>query len=417
LAGETLGEALRRLGRFGGLQGDLAQTDAQLLERFARRRDESAFAALVARHGPMVLGVCRRLLHDANDADDAFQAVFLVLARKAGAIPRQTLLGPWLYGVAWRVALRLRGRALRRRMHERTGVDLETAPADDAAWSEVRPLVHEEVRRLPDKYRDVVVLCCLEEKSNEEAAALLRRPVGTVKSRLARARELLRSRLSRRGITLSAVLLTGALAVRPKQATTAPLESVVMVVAPFAAGGRLGAGVGGRAAGLARGVLRSEAVTRFTVAAAAVVLAACILGVVAWVVQSGPGPAVVAARTDAEAIQGDWQITGLDQTGLGEQLDDAQVQALVAMKWRFKGDQLVVLLGENGERTSVYKMDPNSDPKAIDVDWGGGVCLSVYSLDGDQLVIHMCNPATQVRPDGLTPRKGDGTMTFTFLRE
>ncbi len=106
MAGETLGEVIRRLSRFGGLQGDLAQTDAQLLDRFARRREEPAFAALLARHGPMVLGLCHRLLHDPRDAEDAFQAAFLILARKAGVIRRQSLLGAWLYGVAyaWRCA-------------------------------------------------------------------------------------------------------------------------------------------------------------------------------------------------------------------------------------------------------------------------------------------------------------------------
>jgi RNA polymerase sigma factor (sigma-70 family) len=237
LAGEILGEVIRRLSRSGGLQGDLTQTDAQLLERFARRRDEPAFTALLARHGPMVLGLCRRLLADPHEAEDAFQAAFLILARKAGAIQRQALLGPWLYGVAWRVAVRLRGRTARRREREMIGVDLDALPADSAAWSDARWVVHEEVQGLPDVYRSAVVLCCLEGKTNEEAARLLRRPVGTIKSRLMRARELLRKRLARRGMTASVGAVATELTVHRASA------------APGAASAR--------AAALAQGVLRA----------------------------------------------------------------------------------------------------------------------------------------------------------------
>ena len=115
MTGDTLGDIIRRIGRSVSLQSDLALTDAQLLERFVARRDDPAFAALVVRHGPMVLGVCRRLVRDAQEAEDAFQATFLVLARKAAVIQRQPLLAGWLYGVAYRVAVRLRGRTVFRR--------------------------------------------------------------------------------------------------------------------------------------------------------------------------------------------------------------------------------------------------------------------------------------------------------------
>ncbi|HKB03941.1 MAG TPA: RNA polymerase sigma factor, partial [Gemmataceae bacterium] len=199
---------VRGLGDGGRLDSALDLADAELLERFVLRRDEVAFEAILHRHGPLVFGVCRRLL-DVHDAEDAFQATFLVLARRAGHIARPSFLGNWLYGVAFRVAARARKTAGRRQMTERPDCELTAAArADDLADPDVAPVLHEEVRRLPDKYRAPVVLCYLEGKTNEEAAGRLRWPVGTVKTRPDKAREVLRTRLARRGIALTAGLLT-----------------------------------------------------------------------------------------------------------------------------------------------------------------------------------------------------------------
>jgi RNA polymerase sigma factor (sigma-70 family) len=180
-------------------------TDGQLLERFARRRDESAFAVLVKRHGPMVLAVCRRLLQNAHDADDAFQATFLVLVRKAGLIAQPELLANWLYGVAYRVAIKARVRAARRSEHERRApaMSLED-PLAEVSGRELRSVLDAEMNHLPEKYRAPLVLCYLEGKTNEEAARQLGWPTGSISGRLARARELLRKRLVRRGLVLSA---------------------------------------------------------------------------------------------------------------------------------------------------------------------------------------------------------------------
>ena len=146
----------------------------------------------------MVLGVCRRLLHDADQAEDAFQAAFLVLARKAGSIQRRPLLSAWLYGVAYKVAARLRGRTWKTAARETSGVDLASVAADMIPTRRTCRCVHEEVQRLPDKYRNPIILCYLEGKTHEEAALLLRWPLGTVKTRLATARDLLRSQFDRR---------------------------------------------------------------------------------------------------------------------------------------------------------------------------------------------------------------------------
>ena len=166
---------------------DLA--DRHLLERFVTARDETAFAALVRRHGPMVLGVCRRLLHDAHEAEDAFQATFLVLVHKARSIGRPESLGPWLHGVAYRTAARAR-QAARRRAREREAAAMPNRdPAVEAMWGELRVLLDEELGRLAQKYRAPLVLFYLDGKTTEEVARQLGCPRGTVLSRLARGRD------------------------------------------------------------------------------------------------------------------------------------------------------------------------------------------------------------------------------------
>jgi RNA polymerase sigma factor (sigma-70 family) len=173
------------------------QTDEDLLRRFAREQDETAFAILVERHGPMVLGVCRRLLDNEHDAEDAFQATFLVLVRRADSLAHPELLGSWLYGVAYRTARKARTQAARRRQQERQAASVATVdePSTDLAWRELRSTLDDELNRLPDKYRLPLILCYLQGLTNEEAARRLGWPAGSMSYRLARGRELLRERL------------------------------------------------------------------------------------------------------------------------------------------------------------------------------------------------------------------------------
>ena len=208
MASVRSGAAWTQIQRLFGVGTVSGLTEWQLLQRYTDRRDEAAFSALVARHAPMVLGVCRRMLADPQDVEDAFQATFLVLVRKARALRPHDAVGHWLHGVAYRVALRARSETTRRRSRERTVASIEDlAPAVGGERLgpdfELRPLLDEELRRLPATYRAAVVLCYLDGQTHEEAARQLGWPVGTVKGRLARAKDLLRDRLTRRGLTLA----------------------------------------------------------------------------------------------------------------------------------------------------------------------------------------------------------------------
>jgi RNA polymerase sigma factor (sigma-70 family) len=273
-------------------------TDAQLLRRFADRRAERdeaaraaelAFAALVARHGPMVLGVCRRILADAHEAEDAFQATFLVLARRAGAVRVDDSLGRWLYGVSRRVALRARARLDRRRALEGPLTEAP-GPADDPARRALRAALEAELGRLPEAFRAPLELCYLEGLTHREAARRLRTPVGTVRSRLARGRERLRGRLARLGLAPAAGL--GAAPAATEAAVPAALsETTVRAAARLATGRAAAAGaVPDAVAALTESVLRTMLMTRLKFAAA--LLAAGIVatgaGVAAY--QEGPRP-------------------------------------------------------------------------------------------------------------------------------
>jgi RNA polymerase sigma factor (sigma-70 family) len=194
-----------RLFRDGTLVG---LGDRQLLDRYVTRRDDRAFEALVELHGPMVLGVCRRILRDPRDIEDAFQATFLVFVRKASAIRDRDLLSNWLYGVAYRVASRARADTMRRRGREIAVANLEiSVDADHQGFLDIGPALDQELNRLPGKYRAPLVLCYLRGQTHDQAAEALSCPVGTVRSRLARGRDLLKRRLTRRGYAPTAALL------------------------------------------------------------------------------------------------------------------------------------------------------------------------------------------------------------------
>jgi RNA polymerase sigma factor (sigma-70 family) len=290
MATNQLRGVMRTLHRAASPPDDEALSDRQLLESYIRSREEAAFAALVRRHGPMVWGVCRRLLGIHQDAEDAFQATFLVLVRKAASVVH---VANWLYGVAHQTALKARATAARRRGKEKQVLAMpEPAVEQRELWDDLQPLLDQELSRLPEKHREVIVVCELQGKTLKEAAQQCRLPQGTVASRLARARAMLAKRLSRSGLAVSGAALA---AVLSQQAASAgvPLSVVFTTIKAagfFAAGQAATSGVlSARAVALTDGVLKTMLIAKLKIATFAVLALGLLAG----------GVGVVALRTEA----------------------------------------------------------------------------------------------------------------------
>lgn len=284
--------------------------DAELLRAVAGHRDAGAFAEVVRRHGPMVLGVCRRVLRESADADDAFQATFLVLFRKAGGLKQPDRLAGWLHQVAFRTSRKLRAIRSVRRSREKELSDLPAgeAPAD-FVWREMRPIFDEELSRLPDKLRLPAVLCFLEGCSKREAARVLGWPEGTFSARLQRARERLRSRFTARGLTLSAGALAVALfdAVESAAVTESLIESTIFHATASSATSH-GVQV------LAEGVLHAMFVTKLKAAVAVVAFASVIGAGTGWVLTPGFGSTHVVAGQPAKGSPSGKSTTPANET-------------------------------------------------------------------------------------------------------
>ncbi|MBP3960272.1 sigma-70 family RNA polymerase sigma factor [Gemmata sp. G18] len=255
--------------------------DRDLLARFVTTRDEEAFAEIVRRHGPMVLAACRRVTGRPHDAEDAFQAAFLVLARRAGHLTRPELLANWLYGVACRTALDARASRRRAEEHVVSAAPEPAAPhpRDDSA--DLRRVIDEELAKLPDKYRTAVVLCDLEGLPRHTAAAQLGIPEGTLSSRLAHARKVLGDRLARRGVTASVTAISAVVG-RDSLATVVPhtlTNTTVYAAARFVPGGIVPAGVSPAVSSLTDGVLKTMLATRLRQAFGIGLLACGLIGV------------------------------------------------------------------------------------------------------------------------------------------
>jgi RNA polymerase sigma factor (sigma-70 family) len=222
------------------------RSDGQLLDRFLERREAAVFEAIVRRHGPMVWGVCHRVLRDHHDAEDAFQATFLVLARKAAAVIPREKLGNWLYGVAYQTAMKARAQRTKRRVREVHVLEMpEPIATHDQPRDELAEALDRELSRLPEQYRTPIVMCDLEGRTQKEAASQLGWPIGTVSSRVSRARSMLARRLSRQGVALSVSSLAVQLAQDSASAGMPPwlVDSTARAAILVAAGGVVSVGV------------------------------------------------------------------------------------------------------------------------------------------------------------------------------
>jgi RNA polymerase sigma factor (sigma-70 family) len=418
-------------------------TDAQLLGRFVARRDEAAFEALVGRHGPMVWGVCRRLLHHPEDAEDAFQATFLVLVRKAPSLRQPQLLGSWLYGVACRTAARAKVEAAKRRAQETRAAERPTLErADPAPGLDLRPVLDDEIQGLPDKYRAAFVLCYLQGRTNKEAAKQLGCAEGTIFSRLAWARQRLRTRLARRGLAPGVAGLAAVLAPRtaPAAAASPLFASTVRAAMLFGTGQAAPAGwVSPHAASLAQGVLKAMKTAKVKTALLTL-LAVCLLGIgtaaslcqAPAAGQGNPGkvgrsasapPRAAKAqrrgddesRRDRQRLQGTWVPLAVPKA-VGRSAD------LAKDKLVFQGDRVTVNPGKDQQVWS-FRLDSRQQPKAVtltvvDGPARGKTFAGIYSLDGNYLEVCFNDRQAGKRPQAfVTTADGGGNRLFVLQRE
>lgn len=409
MAGQPLSAIVRRLRVLAAMSSHTDASDQELLERYMRQRDQTAFAALVQRHGPMVRAVCRRLVGQAADADDAFQATFLVLLQRAQCIRKCQSLGSWLHGVAYRVAMRTKNQQARRcRASDLAKREPVADAALEAARRELCALLDQEVQRLPEKCRAPVVLCYLESRTRDEAARQLGWSLRTLDRRLARGRELLRTRLLRCGVTMPATLLIAGLSEEGAQAVVPAvlMKSTVEVATAFGAGGAVSAPV----AALAGAFLRSMAIAKAK-AVAVLVLIAGLAGVgTAMLTQlpSGEKQHVSEPGSRQDAIQAESIKTAdakqprVDR--YGDPLPAGVVARLGTVRWRHEGRIAGLIfspdsktLASSGLDVILWDVDTGRVrrhlPVAAKGHWGSGLH---FSADGKTLTVAGLNDEMSV---------------------
>jgi RNA polymerase sigma factor (sigma-70 family) len=387
--------------------------DAELLRRYLAGRDEPALDALVRRHGGMVLGVCRRVLGNPYDAEDAFQATFLVFVRKAGSVRPGALVGPWLHGIATRTALKARALVARRRAREKQVDSLPdvAAPAKTAA-ADWLPLLDREVAALPAKYRLPVLLCDLHGKSRTDAAGELGIPEGTLSSRLARARTLLRRRLSKRGA--GAAVLVAAVLFPTSSPAASPIliQTTVRAATAFAAGTALTSPPGL----IATAVLASFWRMRLTLAAGGLLMFLAVIGGVGLMLErSGALAAVVpVVRTDRELLQGDWVVAAMTMDGRDASQEEIEAFNKQKPLW-VRGDEF------NLPFDSDYVLDTNAHPKRIDLTCRimpppNNFQIGIYEVTDDELKLCLGPICRDDRPKAFVTEPGSGRTLMILKR-
>ncbi len=290
MATAQMDTVIRHLRRAVQRQDAASRTDGQLLASFIDQKDEAAFEALVRRHGPMVFGVCRRVVGNHHDAEDAFQATFLVLARKASSVRPRERLANWLHGVALRTAMKAKALTAKRRGREKQVTEMpEPEAAQQDQWRDLQPLLDQELNGLPENYRLPILLCDLEGKTIKEATQQLGWPQGTLAGRLARGRKLLAKRLANRGVVLSAGSLAAVVSqnVASAELPTSLMSSTVKAATLIAAGQATVAGVvPAKVAALMEGVLKAMLLSKLMAATVGLLLVALLIGAAGAIYQT-----------------------------------------------------------------------------------------------------------------------------------
>src|SRR6266446_672797 len=404
---------LRLIRHLAPLHSVREASDGHLLERFVAAKDEAAFEGLMHRHGQMVWAVCRRVLSSPQDVEDAFQATFLVLVQKADSMRKQESIAGWLFGVAHKVAARLRQKAAKGGLcggHpvETLAADTASVGREETAWK-----VHEALDRLPEKFRAPLLLCYLEGKTQDEAAKELGWTAGMVKGRLERGRDKLRARLARTGVTFSATALPVALATQ----ATAALVPAALVKSTLKAS-LLGAGktaahgvVPAQVFTLTKEVMKAMFLTKLQMVTVTIIAVGAIgagaAGVTYVLGKGGDREAVVTTaenalagddnapgkgKTDQEKIQGTWIVVSLKVwDDKGKELEGDQVEKFAQLikekklKVMFTGEKLTHSGFPDEMSSSYYKLDPSKKPKTIDVVDDKEPQEGIYTLDGKEL--------------------------------
>jgi len=390
-------------------------SDGQLLGAFVSHGDEAAFETLVRRHGPMVHGLCRRVIGHRHDAEDAFQATFLVLARKAACVRPREAVANWLFGVAYRTARRARAVAARRSTREtqvKTMLQPSVEPADTFTSLCCQPILDEELNRLPDKYRLPVVLCELEGRPRRDVARHLQVPEGTLSSRLATARKLLAKGLRRRGVSLPAAALTTLLSGQALANVPSTLvSSTSKAAAAIAAGQALTPAVSGQVAALTEGVLKAMLMNKLRIVVAfltVTVMFAFGAGIVGQAVladkahstqkgvstepakQPGAVGRAVQPASDADKLQGAWKVVRNVQNGFVAKQDPKDP----VLRMYFLDGKLHEMYGEvhGGGPSYSFTLDPKEKPATIDLtsDYDGSTLEGIYRIEGETLTL--CKP-------------------------
>ncbi|HEV3144797.1 MAG TPA: sigma-70 family RNA polymerase sigma factor [Gemmataceae bacterium] len=379
-------------------------TDQALLERFLQERDEDAFAELVCRHGPMVRATCLRYLGNTSEVDDAFQAAFLVLVRKSRRIKSRHLLGPWLYTVAVRAARKVLAVKQRTQSRERSVNPMpEPILPGEAEPNDWLGLLDDALQSLPDKYRVPLILCELEGQSRVEAAQNLALPEGTLSSRLARGRELLRQRLLRRSVAVSATALAGALAT---QASAAVPPALLLSTTQAALTGHTAAA----ALSLTQGVLHAMFMSKLKLFAGVFAALALVAtgGIIAWPTLGAQDQAAK-GKSDQELLQGTWRVVSL-RGEQGKTIDGDEADRIGMGRLVFKVDKLTF------RGACDYKLNPAGSPKEIDIIPREGperekdqTFPGIYELKRQELRIGFSGPG-QARP-----AKFEDPMSMLFV--